>query len=286
MNVNVYQGGTYDCHLRIMVGDDGIVVSDGGSQRRFKYEDYVNCNRSVHKSRYDPYFTYVLNFECEDGYFSYPFSTHSEPTALRLVDDIRVRQYRALFQAEMEPGETLPDGRYAGMYKYSMPIEGKTGCITFGILIVFALIIMAAFTLNYGLSLNFAGMYIGLGSVVLIFGCLLCLTLWQLGKRSAKELRDFQAGQHGFRINGVDYEYGRISSVYITLPYLMGVGNEHRIIELRFKGSSKFVRFMVEKRPGQYFENDEYIKLYNTVVEKCKANNMGIELIEDSKEQI
>lgn len=265
--------------MKITISDKEIDVVKGTAHGVYALEDFIECKKQTISNGRKIKFLMSLVFKGEDDILFIDCEGYSYYVFLHMADELTIRKKALLIDDRTDDKVFLTDDCYSGSFNYS-----DKGPSKYFFVVAFILMIVIAgasffFVLDSGftpLTINLAISSL-LGFVYLI-GFIIFIKVGQktLQKGVAEKIT---LDSFDLRINSLSWSYSDIQKMYITPPYLPALDEETdtRNIEFVISGSGKPIKYVIEKRPKQYDSNDEYTKLYNSIVKLCEQKGIVVE---------
>lgn len=263
--------------MKITISDKEIDVVKGTAHGIYAIEDYIECKKQIIRSGRRSKVMLSLLFKGEDDILFIDCEGFSYNVFLRMADELTIRKKALLVEDMTDDKVLLADDCYTGSFKYKG--LSKTFFIVAFILMMIVIGACFFFVLDSGFTPTTISLTITslLGFVYLI-GFYIFI---KVGKKTLQKgvAERITLDSFDLRINSLRWSYSDIKKMHITPPFLLALDEETdaRIIEFVTSSSVKPIKYVIEKRPKLYDSNDEYTKLYNSIVKLCEQKGITVE---------
>ena len=261
--------------MKITLNESDIEVVRGKARGTYLFEDFTGCRKQTVSSGRSIKTVYSLVFENEDGEELFidclGFDYYD---VLGIADAISTSNH----DDSEDVKDTLSGDRFTDTPETSdqFPVSKMIGFLVLAILIGIGTSVYIVYRRGFPGAIPFLIDVCIMAVVAVIF----MIKLLQMSKRNSERgVREVVLDTYELKVNEKTWEYGKISKIYITPPYLTRVDEEDpRELIITGNDPEETAVFTVGKRPGEYDPSDEYTKLYNSITDLCGSKGIKTDL--------
>lgn len=263
--------------MTVTVSDDEVDVVKGKAHGTYPIEDFVRGQRDVRAAGRSTKVVFVLVFEGEEDYLYIDLPGFTYENFRRMTDAIGVKKHELQTDAAEDSKETLNGDIYKGEYTYRSPIKFTPIIIFFAAVILFlwgAVIYLVSKSNDH--SLGYLCVFLVIGTISAI-GLFVSFPMVDR-KIDSTVIKVLSIGTFELKVNEDVINLSDIERVYITQPYLTEIAYDQRKLIVTLKNSAGAKRYIVGDRPKTYSSDDEYIKLYNSIINLCNSQGIPVDM--------